>query len=99
MAPPPRLPQSSYAGGNKIFVLPLVKRSEGSKYSKTAEAFPEELNDPESPDYSRRVISILLLGTRWQFDTYGLSTINKSLVNNLRLVDPEGKTIKDHKRP
>ena len=26
--------------------------------------------------------------------TYGLSTINKSLVNNLRLVDPEGKCIK-----
>ena len=59
-----------------------------------AEAFPEDLNEAESPYDSKRVVSVLLLGTRWQFDTYGLSTINKSLVNNLRLVDPEGKTIK-----
>ena len=51
-----------------------------------AEAFPE--------DESETSISVLLLGTKWQFDTYGLSTINKSLVNNLRLVDHEGKTIK-----
>ena len=34
------------------------------------------------------------MATKWQFDTYGLSTINKSLINNLRLVDPEAKTIK-----
>ena len=59
-----------------------------------AEVFPEELNEVEFSDDSRRVISVLLLGTSWQFDTYGLSTINKSLVNNLRLVDPEGKSIK-----
>ena len=39
-------------------------------------------------------IEILLLTTKWQFDTYGLSTINKSLVNNLRVVDPEGENIK-----
>ena len=57
------------------------------------EALHEDLNTAEPPDDSR-AISVLLLGTRWQFDTYGLSTINKSLVNNLRLVDPEGKTIK-----
>ena len=54
-----------------------------------AEAFPEE---PQNPD--EKNISVLLLGTRWSFDTYGLSTINKSIVNNLRLVDPEAKTIK-----
>ena len=59
-----------------------------------AEAFAEGLDLSESPDNSRRYISVLLLGTKWQFDTYGLSTINKSLINNLRLVDPEGKTIK-----
>ena len=54
-----------------------------------AEAFPEETQ------YSvENTISVLLLGTKWQFDTYGLSTINKSLVNNLRLVDPEGQIIK-----
>ena len=59
-----------------------------------AEALPEDWDMSEHPDDSRRSISVLLLGTSCQFDTYGLSTINKSLVNNLRLVDPEGKTIK-----
>ena len=39
-------------------------------------------------------ISVLILAMKWQFDTYGLSTVNKSLVNNLRVVDPEGKKIK-----
>ena len=59
-----------------------------------AEAFPEDLNVPEPPDDSTRTISVLFLGTRWQFDTYGLSIVNKSLVNNLRVVDPEAKKIK-----
>ena len=59
-----------------------------------AEAFPEHMNAPEFSDDSARVISVLLLGTKWQFDTYGLSTINKSLINNLRSVDPEGKGIR-----
>ena len=58
-----------------------------------AEAFPEEMNEAKSSDDSR-TISLLLLGIRWQFDTYSLSTLDKSLVNNLRLVDPEGKSIK-----
>ena len=58
-----------------------------------AEAFPEnrdeiDLDKPENP------ISVLFLAERWQFDTYGLSTVNRSLVNNLRVVDPEGKKIK-----
>ena len=56
-----------------------------------AQAFPEDVNAPEG---FTRTICVLFLGTRWQFDTYGLSTINKSLINNLRLVDPEVKTIK-----
>ena len=38
-------------------------------------------------------ISILTLTTKWQFDTYGLSTVNKSLVNNLRLLDPEANCV------
>ena len=46
------------------------------------------------PDNPRKIISVLLLATRWTFDTYGLSTINKSIVNNLRLVDPDTKTIR-----
>ena len=52
-----------------------------------AEAFPEEPTASE-PHEVEKTISVLLLATKWQFDTYGLSTINKSLVNNLRLVDP-----------
>ena len=60
-----------------------------------AEAFPEESTTSELyEDGSRKIISVLLLASRWQFDTYGLSTINKSLVTNLRLVDPEAKIIK-----
>ena len=55
-----------------------------------AEAFPEDLHIKDF----RRTISVLLLGTKWQFDTYGLSTINKSLINNLRLIGPEGKAIR-----
>ena len=59
------------------------------------EAFPEECSTSEfDDDVTRRTISVLLLASRWQFDTYGLSTVNKSLVNNLRLVDSEAKTIK-----
>ena len=45
-------------------------------------------------DRQEKPISVLLLATKWQFDTYGLSTVNKSLVNNLRVVDPDGKKIK-----
>ena len=56
-----------------------------------AEGFSHE---HDLSDASRKPISVLFLGTRWQFDTYGLSTVNKSLVNNLRLVDPKGKVIK-----
>ena len=59
-----------------------------------AGAVPDEHGKSGLPDDSRRVISVLILATRWQFDTYGLSTINKSLINNLRFVDPDGKTIK-----
>ena len=57
-----------------------------------AEAFPD---DPEDTDLDKQEnpISVLLLATKWQFDIYGLSTVNKSLVNNLRVVDPEGKKI------
>ena len=49
-----------------------------------AEAYP---NDSSA-------ISILFLATSWQFDSIGISTINKSLVNNLRVVDSRGSHIK-----
>ena len=39
-------------------------------------------------------ISVLLLATKWQFDTLGISTVNRSLVNNLRLIDPKAQKIK-----
>ena len=58
-----------------------------------AEAFSEEPTASE-PHLGKKTISLLLLATKWQFDTYGLSTINKSLVSDLRLVDPENETIK-----
>ena len=60
-----------------------------------AEADPEtsSSSDPRPNNPTKR-ISVLLLATRWTFDTFGLSTVNKSLVNNLRLVDPDGQTIK-----
>ena len=59
-----------------------------------AEAFPEDPDVPEHSDDPNNTISVLFLASRWQFDTYGLSTVNKSLVNNRRVVDPEGKKIK-----
>ena len=59
-----------------------------------AEAFPEEASVPDPLDDSSNTITVLFLASRWQFDTYGLSTVNKSLVNNLRVVDPEAKKIK-----
>ena len=48
-----------------------------------------EKSRPDSAD-----ISALTLTPRWQFDTYGMSAVTKSLVNNLRLVDPDKETIK-----
>ena len=58
-----------------------------------AEAFPDNPDDEDLGE-EEKIISVLLLATKWQFGTYGLSTVNKSLVNNLRVVDPEGNKIK-----
>ena len=55
------------------------------KYLRMAKSFPDD---------SRQTVSVLLLTTKWQFDTHGLSIVNKSLINNLRLVDGEGVTVK-----
>ena len=38
-------------------------------------------------------ISLLLLSPKWQFDTYGVSSVVRSLTNDLWLTDPEGKRI------
>ena len=63
-----------------------------------AEVFPEDLQGNHEKDFGLKSepssIEILLLATKWQFDTYGLSTVNKCLVNNLRVVDPQGEKIR-----
>ena len=63
-----------------------------------AQVSPEEDLQKQEEDVfvedSQKPISVLLLATKWQFDTYGLSTVNKSLVNNLRVLDPETKCVK-----
>ena len=56
-----------------------------------AEAFTDNSNASE---HQENPISVLLLASKWLFDTYGLSTVNKSIVNNLRVVDPDRKKIK-----
>ena len=49
---------------------------------------------PDPPvDTKDNPISVLLLAAKWQFDTLGISTVNRSLVNNLRLLDPVAKKI------
>ena len=73
-----------------------------------AEAFPEEEGSFDQEMKSEMsfegtethvsgaesAITVLFLVTKWQFDTCGLSTVNRSLVNNLRFVDPDGRKIK-----
>ena len=40
-----------------------------------------------------RQIKVLTLTPRWRFDTMGLSGITRSLVNNLRVLDPDARNI------
>ena len=46
-----------------------------------------------SPDSSRTQVSVLILSPKWRFDSYGISTIKRSLVTNLRQIDPEDEYI------
>ena len=62
-------------------------------FSPMAEAHPAIVAEPESSSCDSP-ISALLSSTKWQIDTLRMSTINRSLVNNLRLIDPEVKKIK-----
>ena len=41
-----------------------------------------------------RQISVLIFNPWWLFDTYGISSITKSLISNLRTVDPNGTCVK-----
>ena len=43
---------------------------------------------------STKQISVLILTPWWHFDTYGISCISKSLIRNLRTVDPDAAHIK-----
>ena len=41
-----------------------------------------------------RKLNVLTLTPRWRFDTMGLSGVTRSLVNNLRVLDPDARNIK-----
>ena len=38
-------------------------------------------------------ISLLFLSPKWQYDTYGVASVVRSLVNDLWLTDPDGQKI------
>ena len=46
-----------------------------------------------APGADGRAISVLMLTPSWQTDTYGMATLTRSMVNDLRLTDPEGHKI------
>ena len=48
---------------------------------------------PETNDYGGQV-SALLLTTRWLFDLTSITTVTRSLINNLRQHDPNGQNVK-----
>ena len=58
------------------------------------EACKEIARESQQVSLEEKHVSVLLLAAKWQFDTFGLSAVNKSLVSNLRLVDPDGKIVK-----
>ena len=47
-----------------------------------------------TPDPSKKQVSVLMLAIWWRFDDYGMATITRSLVQNLRMIDPDGTFIK-----
>ena len=47
-----------------------------------------------APDESKKQVSVLMLTPQWRFDEYGMATITRSLVQNLRMIDPDGTFIK-----
>ena len=48
---------------------------------------------PDTQDSSKTPVSVLILTPKWKFDPYGISTITRSLVANLRQIDPDDKYI------
>ena len=47
-----------------------------------------------APDESKKQVSVLMLTPQWRFDDYGMAIITRSMVQNLRMIDPEGTFIK-----
>ena len=47
-----------------------------------------------SPDSRQKQFNVLMLTPQWQFDGYGVATVTRALVQNLRAIDPEGDFIK-----
>ena len=45
------------------------------------------------PDTTKKQVSVLMLTPQWRFDEYGMATITRSLVKNLRMIDPKGSFI------
>ena len=55
--------------------------------------FPEDLPELETTDDPKTGTSALVLSTKWSFDTLGISTVTRSLINDLRMTDPAGQAI------
>ena len=57
-----------------------------------AEADPDEDLDPAfgaTSESANNDIFVLMLAIKWQVDAYGIATLTRSLVNDLRLTDPD----------
>ena len=52
------------------------------------------MSEGTSDEGGTPVTRVLVLSYSWQFDTYGISLINRSLVKNLRSVDPMNRFMK-----
>ena len=47
-----------------------------------------------APDSRQKQFNVLMLTPQWQFDDYGIATVTRDIVQNLRTIDPEGDFIK-----
>ena len=55
--------------------------------------FPEDLPELETTDDPKTSTPVLVLSTKWSFDTLDISNVTRSLINDLRMTDPDGKAI------
>ena len=47
-----------------------------------------------TPDSRQKQVNVLMLTPQWQFDGYGVATVTRALVQNVRAIDPEEDFIK-----